>query len=977
MPGISASDRSRAKALIEGVNRLVERVGLISLPSRADLSDNVTAIAEPMRNREALRILHSVTVGALEPFGVAKSSDLLQAFPTIGHVIESETSDIEHALSAGRAKKVEEAANAIYLEAHKLIPCVIDEMAPTAEQTALIRSVVLYGRLDPLIKVLNDLRSSATDLSNDLDKIKPATSFARSLFTGRKRSDKVLDALADMEKRHESLCDCASKLECDIAAAEALTDDDVWSIYVGDRVRHNNQIRKLTGMNVDAPMPCATEELALEAEGLNGRLAKAIKVLDGITIPDEKAERDALKQLVHTQREREAQERLSGIDIDILANGGVRVGPFKSAGYHNLGQLLEKSARTLAWNKRITYQMATGVMRAVNEIYQSAYDSARCRLDAEKRPAQQDALVLELCRSTLTPGLRVERKDIKRKLDDLYRKTDVLRPLSGYAGNLAMVDSRRVEFSQQLTTLKAALPDLEKRVKALGAGFKRASSLKPAEAWDDFSRNAASYYARIESLGGGGAVTVGDLPKTLADKVAKFRLDTSLMRATLRGYQKFGAQYALTQEKTLIGDEMGLGKTVEAIAVMAHLAAGEETHFMVVCPLSVLINWVREVPTHSKLWSIGIHGKDRDAAFARWCRIGGVAVTTYETVSRLDWPRLEGRRIGAAVVDEAHYIKNPSAKRTEAVTSKVIPRSDRVIFLTGTPLENRVDEMNTLLSFLNPDLVRDKLLGMTIVNPIAYREAIAPVYLRRKRSDVLDELPKKVEKNDWCALSSADRRDYIDALDEGNFSSLRRVGWRHGDLDKSAKAVRLKEICEEAKSNGSKVLVFSYFLDTLAKVEQLCGDECAGVISGRIPAAKRQQMIDEFSRSSRTVLVSQVTAGGVGLNIQAANIVVFCEPQLKPSVEDQATSRSYRMGQVRTVVVHRLLMSDAIDERIEEILARKRAEFDAYADKSQAGQESLGVVDTASIIEMIEAERERYKVRSSKAINAKSSSGDE
>ena len=144
---------------------------------------------------------------------------------------------------------------------------------------------------------------------------------------------------------------------------------------------------------------------------------------------------------------------------------------------------------------------------------------------------------------------------------------------------------------------------------------------------------------------------------------------------------------------------------------------------------------------------------------------------------------------------------------------------------------------------------------------------------------------------------------------------------------------------------------------------QILGDRALGPITGGISPANRQQLIDEFAKAeSGKVLVAQVQAGGVGLNIQSASMVIFCEPQIKPSLETQAISRAYRMGQVRDVQVHRLLCVSTVDERIMELLREKQVEFDIYADKSVAGTESLKEEPSiAWIREIIEEEEERMR----------------
>jgi SNF2 family DNA or RNA helicase len=192
-----------------------------------------------------------------------------------------------------------------------------------------------------------------------------------------------------------------------------------------------------------------------------------------------------------------------------------------------------------------------------------------------------------------------------------------------------------------------------------------------------------------------------------------------------------------------------------------------------------------------------------------------------------------------------------------------------------------------------------------------------------------------------------------------NYMEARRVSWNVKDIRQSSKARRMMELIEEAAEDGRKTLVFSFFLDTIARVRELLGDRCIGPITGAVSPARRQEIIDEFDRApAGTVLVSQIISGGTGLNIQSASVVILCEPQLKPSIENQAIARAYRMGQVRNVLVYRLLADDTIDERIIDLLAEKQAVFDAFADKSEAAKMSLEL-DSKTFGDIIQEEIDR------------------
>ena len=181
----------------------------------------------------------------------------------------------------------------------------------------------------------------------------------------------------------------------------------------------------------------------------------------------------------------------------------------------------------------------------------------------------------------------------------------------------------------------------------------------------------------------------------------------------------------------------------------------------------------------------------------------------------------------------------------------------------------------------------------------------------------------------------------------------------------------MKELVEMAREDGRKIIVFSFFLETIRSVCAILGESCTAPIDGSTPVQKRQEIIDEFgNKPEKTVLPAQIQSGGTGLNIQAASVVILCEPQLKPSIELQAISRAYRMGQARNVLVYRLLCEGTIDERIMEMLEEKQAVFDAFADPSVAAAATAReevAIDDKTMGKIIELEIAR--------INAKRAAG--
>ena len=480
-----------------------------------------------------------------------------------------------------------------------------------------------------------------------------------------------------------------------------------------------------------------------------------------------------------------------------------------------------------------------------------------------------------------------------------------------------------------------------------------------------FEKDPIPFYAYWDSIFGDNKTGLEERLDEFAKNILTIKLDTRGLNAVLRGYQVYGAKYVISQKRVLLGDEMGLGKTMQALAAMVHLANSGYTHFLVLCPLSVVENWCREIKRFTYLEHIVFYGDEAKCAsqWEDWLKVGGVGITNFETARKIE--PLRDIPIALMVVDEAHYIKNPGAKRTRNVMGLGF-YAENLLFMTGTPIENRQEEMLSLISILQPSVANDiKAKGATY-NAAEFKKLVMPVYLRRVRKDVLKELPEKTEYEDWVRLKDSETEKYKEVLfekgnDENAFGALmplRRVSWNAGE--DSSKLARLLEICDEAAEDDRRLIIFSFFKDTLATVSKALGERCAGVIEGSVSAAGRQEIIDRLPEMpAGSAIVAQITAGGVGLNIQSASVVVFCEPQIKPSLEDQALSRAYRMGQTKQVLVHRLLAADTVDERIMQLLSEKRRIFKEYAEDAIVSKlDSLFTKEEISRI--IEQERNFY-----------------
>ncbi len=668
-----------------------------------------------------------------------------------------------------------------------------------------------------------------------------------------------------------------------------------------------------------------------------------------------------------TLREAIAVDLLKTHDVEELNTGkeGIRVKALRDAGIRTVADVCKASQRTIEFAPGIGAVMAAKAKRNAEAIRITVARTVRVQLDAEDKRLEQSRLILALARLMAA-------RPYTQRAADLYSKSHggiVTRlEVSSCIGSTLSWFFAGSEKKQQALL---AYDELQQYVSETYAaetteiidGYQYAVNLDLPAAKADFTANAAAFYALLFAVVEGNTeaqTDYGGIPEELVSRVSETELHTDGLQADLRRYQVFGTKYILYGKRVLLGDEMGLGKTVEAIAAMTHLRAEGKTHFLVVCPLSVLVNWQREVARFSNIPVDEIYGYDRAEELSSWIEKGGTAITTYETCSKIDLP--DGFAVDMLVVDEAHFIKNASTIRSRAVRL-LIERSQSVLFMSGTPLENRVEEMLTLIGFLQPEIMEKAKHLTGLSDAERFRNVIAPVYLRRTREQVLTELPDKEEVQEWNILSEEETEAYRKALSGGNFMEIRRVSWNVPAV-RSGKALRLKEIVEEAEQDGRKILVFSYFRNTLRNVEALLGNRCAGVIDGALPMKARQEILDRFRENpDKTVLICQIVAGGVGLNVQEANVIIICEPQLKPSMEEQAIGRAYRMGQSRKVVVHRLLSAKTVDERIMDILSGKRETFLAFANESVVGNiDRERAIGEAAVEEIIAAERKRYGI---------------
>lgn len=713
--------------------------------------------------------------------------------------------------------------------------------------------------------------------------------------------------------------------------------------------------------------------------------AEGLRIAARTVVADHEAARVAVLEALGPIRRELVQRDLDAMPVARLADateGRLRVSALERAGYTTVGQVYGASAYTLQQLPGVGRTTVAQAQAAAAQLAAAVEENVAVPLEADHRDdLRRTALVLALHRLVEAgPEAARARRTAEGMEGELSPLVAAARPARG---RLRMLVAGRAKRAAALAAL-ARIDEVTRAAEAddtallfaqASVDLLRSPGSAP-EAWIDFELRAAEFHGLLGEFGGSAPdaeAAHGFLPTELVERVRAQPLDDTHRRVSLRGYQAFGARFALAQRRVVLGDEMGLGKTVQAIAAIAHLKAAGQTHFLVVCPASVLVNWVREIESRSTLRAYRVHGPDRRPALEEWLDAGDVAVTTYDGLRTLDVADdAPATPLGMLIADEAHYVKNPEAQRSRALADW-IGHAGHVLLLTGTPMENRVEEFRNLVGYVCPELLPQVRRSLTAAGPRAFRKAVAPAYLRRNQCDVLTELPELVRVDTWDELSPSDLVAYGEAVAAGNFMAMRRAAY--ADPAHSAKLRRLREVVREAAENGLKVVVFSYFRSVLDVVGAELGASgggggagagagaVVGVITGSTAAGERQRLADEFTAArGHAVLLAQIQAGGVGLNLQAASVVVLCEPQVKPTTEEQAIGRAHRMGQVRRVQVHRLLAADSVDQRLLEILAGKRREFDAYArhsDTAESAPEAVDVSEQSLARRIVEAEQRR------------------
>ncbi len=459
----------------------------------------------------------------------------------------------------------------------------------------------------------------------------------------------------------------------------------------------------------------------------------------------------------------------------------------------------------------------------------------------------------------------------------------------------------------------------------------------------------------------------------------------STFKAELRPYQEEGfrwlSQMAHWGVGACLADDMGLGKTIQALALLLHRA--KQGPAMVVAPASVVRNWYHEVrkfaPTLNPL-VFGEADRQKTVDELEPCDLLLVSYGLLQQESEM----LTKKHFNAIVLDEAQAIKNRATKRSQAAMQL---QADFKVITTGTPIENHLGELWNLFNFLNPGLLGSlEHFNETYAAPIErlqdrerrqqLRKVLQPFILRRRKNDVLDELPEKTEITLTVELSPEERAFYEalrreavmriesssgDAADKrfkilAELMRLRQAACNPRMIQPdsalpSSKLNLLIDTVDDLRDGNHKALIFSQFVKHLKIVEEWVRKE--GIpyqyLDGSTPMAQRDKAIQAFQSGDGDLFLISLKAGGFGLNLTAADYVLHLDPWWNPAVEDQASDRAHRIGQQRPVTIYRLVAENTIEEKIVKLHADKRE----LADSLLEGAEVSGKLSADELLELI------------------------
>lgn len=465
------------------------------------------------------------------------------------------------------------------------------------------------------------------------------------------------------------------------------------------------------------------------------------------------------------------------------------------------------------------------------------------------------------------------------------------------------------------------------------------------------------------------------------------------IRIELRGYQKTGFSWLRMLSDNgfggILADDMGLGKTLQSITYMVSVLENEtftETPFLVVCPTSLVYNWLDEVENYAPHLRVKIiHGTPEERrAVLTDSEVCDLYITSYPLLRR-DLSLYETKQFHTVFIDEAQFIKNAMTGNARSV--KALHAKTRFA-LTGTPIENSLSELWSIFDFIMPGYLfsytrfakrfeRPAAKGEKDVLQLLSRR-IKPFLLRRMKKDVLAELPDKIETKLVTELTEEQRKLYLSYAEQARNEishEISRVGFEKSRMQILAALTRLRQICchpgmflenydggsgkvslflqimDELRENGHRILVFSQFTTMLELLKDALTEAEIPFfyLCGSTKPAERREFVKRFNAGEGDLFLISLKAGGTGLNLTGADTVIHFDPWWNPAVEDQASDRAHRIGQEKNVHVIKLLTKGTIEEKIFRLQQKKQDLFNAVI---EAGETFLNKLTEEEIREL-------------------------
>ena len=576
---------------------------------------------------------------------------------------------------------------------------------------------------------------------------------------------------------------------------------------------------------------------------------------------------------------------------------------------------------------------------------------------------------------------------------------DEIAALLEASGGLIPLKGKWVEVDRE--KLKEALKhwkDVEKDVRRDGISFfegmRLLSGANLANEGDDEKQAAIREWSGLTA-----GAELDAILKGLRSPETRQELAPADLKAELRAYQQTGYAWLRFVVRLGLGaclaDDMGLGKTIQVISLLLDLKRDKRKNAsLLVVPASLIANWKSELAKFAPSLSFAVAHPSEVNANAVEIGVADadsldLIVTTYGMLVRNGW--MKEYRWRLAILDEAQAIKNSGTKQTRAV--KELTAASRIA-MTGTPVENRLSDLWSLFDFLNPGLLGTakqfgsfvkRLQDAPVPSFEPLRNLVRPYILRRLKTDkrVISDLPDKTEVKAYCSLSKhqavlyqksvEDLAEQLEASDGiqrrgivlAQLMRLKQIcnhpaqvaGTNDYVADRSGKFRRLAEIAEEIASRQEKVLVFTQFreiTEPLAEFLATLFGRSGLVLHGGTSIKKRKEFVNHFQREDGPpFFVLSLKAGGTGLNLTAASHVIHFDRWWNPAIENQATDRAFRIGQKKNVLVHKFICRGTVEERIDEMIARKAQVADAAIGGEDSGETLLTEMDNATLLAFV------------------------